>query len=65
METCVVESHKMYLTTPKSVTFRKHVLHEIEPGEFVSIRHPSIPLGGVEYNFFLFVFEGHCRNAIE
>lgn len=36
METCVVESHKMYLTTSKSITYRKHVLHENEPGEFVS-----------------------------
>lgn len=36
METCVVESQKMYLLTPKSVTYRKHVLHETEPGEFVS-----------------------------
>lgn len=36
METCVIESQKMYSTTPKSVTYRKHVLHEEEPGEFVS-----------------------------
>lgn len=36
METCVIESQKMYTTTPKSVTYRKHVLHEVEPDEFVS-----------------------------
>lgn len=36
METCVVESQKMYLSTPKSVTYRKHVLRETTPGEFVS-----------------------------
>lgn len=35
METCVVESQKMYLSTPKSVTYRQHVLREQEPGEFV------------------------------
>ncbi|KAG4070178.1 hypothetical protein HA402_003868 [Bradysia odoriphaga] len=34
METCVIESQKMYSTTPKSVTYRKHVLHEVEPDEF-------------------------------
>lgn len=36
METCVVESQKMYLSTPKSVTYRKHVLRDTTPGEFVS-----------------------------
>lgn len=36
METCVIESQKMYSTTPKSVAYRKHVLHEVEPDEFVS-----------------------------
>lgn len=36
IETCVVESQKMYLSTPQSVTFRKHVLREVEPNEFVS-----------------------------
>lgn len=35
METCVIESQKMYTTTPKSVAYRKHVLHEVEPDEFV------------------------------
>lgn len=35
METCVVESQKMYLSTPKSVTYRKHVLRDTQPGEFV------------------------------
>lgn len=35
METCVIASHKMYLSTPKSITYRKHVLHEREPDEFV------------------------------
>lgn len=35
METCVIKSQKMYLSTPKSVTYRKNVLHETEPGEFV------------------------------
>lgn len=36
METCVVESLKMYLSTPKSVTHRKNVLNQNEPSEFVS-----------------------------
>lgn len=37
IETCVVESQKMYLSTPKSITFRKHVLREKELDEFVRI----------------------------
>lgn len=41
METCVVESQKMYLSTPKSVTYRKHVLRDKEPGEFVSCIAPK------------------------
>lgn len=38
IETCVVESQKMYLSTPKSITYRKHVLRETELDEFVRIR---------------------------
>lgn len=41
METCVVESQKMYQCTPKSVTYRKHVLRETEPGEFVRSMNSS------------------------
>lgn len=37
METCVVESQKMYLSTPKSISYRNHVLREIELGKFVGI----------------------------
>lgn len=37
METCVIESQKMYLSTPKSISYRKHVIHDKEPGEFVSV----------------------------
>lgn len=36
METCVIASQKIYVSTPKSVTYRKNVLHENEPNEFVS-----------------------------
>lgn len=36
METCVVDSLKMYLSTPKSVTFRTNVLHQNKSSEFVS-----------------------------
>jgi len=35
METCVIESQKMYLNTPKSITYRKYVLHDTEPGKYV------------------------------
>ncbi|XP_031638204.1 TBC domain-containing protein kinase-like protein isoform X2 [Contarinia nasturtii] len=36
METCVIESRKMYLSTPKSITFRKYAkqLNNNEPDEF-------------------------------
>lgn len=36
MENCVVESQKMYESTPKSVSHRFHVLRDQEPGPFVS-----------------------------
>lgn len=37
METCMVSSQRMYTSTPKSISFRQHVLHGCdEPGEFVS-----------------------------
>lgn len=35
METCVIEPQEMYLSTPKSISYRKHILHEVEPGTFV------------------------------
>lgn len=35
MEICVVESQKMYKSTPKSVAWRKHVQRDTEPDEFV------------------------------
>lgn len=34
MDTCVVESQKMYLSTPKSICYRKYVIHPEELGEF-------------------------------
>lgn len=37
METCVIDSQEMYVSTPKSICYRKHVIHETEPGEFVSL----------------------------
>lgn len=36
METCVGASQRMYDETPKSISFRKHVLRNAEPDEFVS-----------------------------
>lgn len=41
MEHCVVESQKMYQSTPKSVAWRKHVQRDIEPNEFVSLLIPT------------------------
>lgn len=41
METSLIKSQKMYLTTPKSVTYRKHVLRECEPSEFVGFLNLS------------------------
>lgn len=35
METCVIASHKMYSKTPKSISYRKHVLHDKEHDEYV------------------------------
>lgn len=37
MENCVVESQKMYESTPKSVAHRHHVLRDRELGQFVSL----------------------------
>ncbi|XP_055709759.1 TBC domain-containing protein kinase-like protein [Phlebotomus papatasi] len=34
METCVIDSQKLYTSTPKSLAYRKHVLHEQEPSQF-------------------------------
>lgn len=34
METCVASTQRMYTGTPPSVAYRKHVLHDREPGEF-------------------------------
>lgn len=34
METCVNASQRMYASTPKSISFRQHVRHSEEPGEF-------------------------------
>lgn len=49
METCVIESEKMYQSTPKSITYRKHCLHEKEPDEFVSIIH-----------YFIIILVNYC-----
>lgn len=37
METCVVESQKMYVSTPKSISYRNHVHRDVELGKFVRI----------------------------
>ncbi|GAB0099395.1 TBC domain-containing protein kinase-like protein [Sergentomyia squamirostris] len=34
METCVIDSQKLYLCTPKSLTYRKYVSRERDPGQF-------------------------------
>uniref|UniRef100_A0A1B0GKB9 TBC domain-containing protein kinase-like protein n=2 Tax=Lutzomyia longipalpis TaxID=7200 RepID=A0A1B0GKB9_LUTLO len=34
METCVIDSQKLYMSTPKSLAYRKYVLHEKDPGQF-------------------------------
>ncbi|XP_059617401.1 TBC domain-containing protein kinase-like protein [Phlebotomus argentipes] len=34
METCVIDSQKLYVSTPKSLAYRKFVLHEKELGQF-------------------------------
>lgn len=38
METCVVDSQQMYLASPKSISYRKHVEHDAQQAadEFVS-----------------------------
>lgn len=55
METCVVESQKMYQSTPKSVAWRKHVQRDTEPGEFVrSIVNAYVHL--VSYSLIEYVF---------
>lgn len=41
METCVIESQKMYISTPKSITWRKHVVHDKNQNEF--------DLSGIEF----------------
>lgn len=35
IETCVIASQKMYLETPKSITYRKNVLHSGKASNFV------------------------------
>lgn len=42
METCVIESQKMYISTPKSITWRKHVVHDKNVNEF--------DLSGIEFD---------------
>ncbi|XP_055379530.1 TBC domain-containing protein kinase-like protein isoform X2 [Condylostylus longicornis] len=34
METCVIETQKMYIFTPKSISWRKHVINQNDPTEF-------------------------------
>lgn len=36
IETCVIASQKMYLKTPKSITYRKNVMHNSKASSFVS-----------------------------
>lgn len=57
METCVVESQKMYQSTPKSVAWRKHVQRDTELGEFVGFNTCSFifKIRVKEYCVFSFV----------
>lgn len=53
MENCVVESQKMYETTPKSVSHRQHVLREDEPHDFVRFS-TNIVYASLSLNYYIF-----------